>query len=140
MGKYPQTGPAAWSTRRSRGWVSRDQEWTPELGRRCLDDGEMIEAGLELDVRGRWRIILSAEKQGSLAAMRLRALTDDSRASKPPQPVPALPRRNAGVSVLRVRPRPVPRLAACYAPCNGCKKAHGRGKTSFAGTARAASG
>jgi hypothetical protein len=30
-----------------------------EDGRRCLDEEEMREAGMELDKRGRWRIALS---------------------------------------------------------------------------------
>jgi hypothetical protein len=29
-------------------------DWTPELGRRCLDEEEMEAKGWELDHRGRW--------------------------------------------------------------------------------------
>jgi hypothetical protein len=33
-----------------------------EDGRRCMDEDEMIEVGMELDPRGRWRIHKDAER------------------------------------------------------------------------------
>jgi len=33
-----------------------------EDGRRCLDAGEMLEAGMAPDVRGRWSIVADAER------------------------------------------------------------------------------
>ena len=33
-----------------------------EDGRRCMDEGEMAEAGLALDPRGRWRVSVDAER------------------------------------------------------------------------------
>lgn len=37
-----------------------------EDGRRCRDNDEMVAAGLELDERGRWRIILSEREKERL--------------------------------------------------------------------------
>jgi hypothetical protein len=33
-----------------------------EDGRRCMDESEMLAAGLELDDRGRWRVAASAKR------------------------------------------------------------------------------
>jgi hypothetical protein len=46
------------------------------LERRCMDETEMVAAGLELDPRGRWRIAADAERirqahQGDTSAVRL---------------------------------------------------------------------
>lgn len=40
-----------------------------EDGRRCMDPDEMLEAGMEVDSRGRWRIALSEADQTRLAAL-----------------------------------------------------------------------
>jgi hypothetical protein len=38
--------------------------WSVELedGRRCMDETEMLDAGMEPDRRGRWRIVGDAER------------------------------------------------------------------------------
>jgi hypothetical protein len=41
-----------------------------EDGRRCLDADEILEAGMELDGRGRWRIVLSEGDRARLTGMR----------------------------------------------------------------------
>lgn len=45
--------------------------WTPERedGRRCLRESELLEVGMELDPRGRWRIALTNEKRAELVAL-----------------------------------------------------------------------
>ena len=45
--------------------------WSPdrEDGRRCLIGDELLELGMELDPRGRWRIALTDEKRSELAAL-----------------------------------------------------------------------
>ena len=55
VGKYPQTGPAEYRDRLARGLVPDDEDWRPELGRRCLDESELRERGFTLDKHGRWR-------------------------------------------------------------------------------------
>lgn len=44
-GRYPQKGPADRLDRRARRFVDPLEDWTPELGRRCLDADELIEVG-----------------------------------------------------------------------------------------------
>ena len=39
-------------------------------GRRCMDEGEMIEAGMELDRRGRWTIAKSESERERLMGLR----------------------------------------------------------------------
>ncbi len=48
--------------------------WNPdrEDGRRCLVAGELIDAGMELDSRGRWRIALTDAKRSELTALHTR--------------------------------------------------------------------
>jgi hypothetical protein len=48
--------------------------WSPdrEDGRRCLIGDELLEAGMELDPKGRWRTALTGEKRAELAALRPR--------------------------------------------------------------------
>jgi hypothetical protein len=41
-----------------------------EDGRRCLDPGEMLAAGMEVDSRGRWRIVPSESQEAFYAASR----------------------------------------------------------------------
>jgi hypothetical protein len=55
VGKFPQTGPAEYQDRRSRGLVPLDEDWKPEHGRRCLDTNEMLAVGWRKDRRGRWQ-------------------------------------------------------------------------------------
>jgi hypothetical protein len=38
-------------------------------GRRCLRESELLEVGMELDPRGRWRIALTNEKRVELVAL-----------------------------------------------------------------------
>jgi hypothetical protein len=40
-----------------------------EDGRRCMDVDEMLEAGMEVDPRGRWRIALTEADQARLATL-----------------------------------------------------------------------
>jgi len=47
-----------------------------ENGRRCLHPSEMAEAGMELDNRGRWRIIPSERQLEGIARMRASAPTN----------------------------------------------------------------
>ncbi len=47
-----------------------------EDGRRCLHPSEMAEVGMELDTRGRWRIIASEKQLQGLARMRAGAPTN----------------------------------------------------------------
>lgn len=42
-----------------------------EDGRRCMDDDEMMGVGMELDSRGRWRIIPSASQEAFYAASKV---------------------------------------------------------------------
>lgn len=39
-----------------------------EDGRRCRDEAEMLEHGLELDARSRWRVVADAERIRGWAA------------------------------------------------------------------------
>jgi len=50
-------------------------ERTPprEDGRRCLDEDEMLAAGLELDGRGRWRLPISESERERLRSLRAAA-------------------------------------------------------------------
>jgi hypothetical protein len=41
-----------------------------EDGRRCLRGDGLLEVGMELDVRGRWRIALTDERRAELVALR----------------------------------------------------------------------
>jgi hypothetical protein len=45
--------------------------WSPdrEDGRRCLIGDELLEAGMELDSKGRWRIVLTDEKRSELLSL-----------------------------------------------------------------------
>ena len=52
IGKFPQTGPADYLDRVRAGLV--DDDWRPELGRRCLDEDELIAKRWFLDKHGRW--------------------------------------------------------------------------------------
>jgi hypothetical protein len=54
VGRFPQTGPAEWLDRARAGLCDIEEPWTPDHGRRCLDDEEMQAAGLALDGNGRW--------------------------------------------------------------------------------------
>jgi hypothetical protein len=46
-------------------------DWSEhENGRRCRDTEEMLEAGLELDPRGRWRIVLNDEQRERLRELK----------------------------------------------------------------------
>lgn len=47
-----------------------------EDGRRCLHPEEMVEAGMELDDRGRWGIVPSAKQLQGIARMRRSASTN----------------------------------------------------------------
>ena len=80
VGKFPQSGPSEWRDRVAAGLVERFDDWRPEHGRRCLDEDEMIAAGLERDERGRWRLELTPEDRARLTRSRtaLRAAADDS--------------------------------------------------------------
>jgi hypothetical protein len=40
-----------------------------EDGRRCLRGDGLLEAGMELDARGRWRVALTDEKRSELIAL-----------------------------------------------------------------------
>ena len=51
-----------------------------EDGRRCLDTEEMVEVGMELDPRGRWRVIASDKQLAGLARMRQNAPTNTQEA------------------------------------------------------------
>ena len=53
-----------------------------EDGRRCLHASEMPEAGMELDPRGRWRIIASKKQLQGLARMRAGAPTKRTEATR----------------------------------------------------------
>jgi hypothetical protein len=46
--------------------------WSPdrEDGRRCLIGDELLEAGFELDPRGRWRLVLTDERRAALQGLR----------------------------------------------------------------------
>jgi hypothetical protein len=56
IGAYPQTGPSEYLDRMRAGLVDPLVDWRPELGRRCRDGDELVEVGLELDERNRWRL------------------------------------------------------------------------------------
>jgi hypothetical protein len=45
--------------------------WSTNLpdGRRCLRESELLEVGMELDSRGRWRIALTDEKRAELVVL-----------------------------------------------------------------------
>ncbi len=53
-----------------------------EDGRRCLHPSEMAEVGMELDTRGRWRIIASEKQLQGLARMRAGAPTKRTEATE----------------------------------------------------------
>jgi hypothetical protein len=100
VGAYPQAGPADWLDRRSAGLVAPLEDWTPELGRRCLDDDdEFAAAGLEVDGNGRWRIIIGADERERLAVLRSegppRAFASPAVASKPSRHTSPSPARRA---------------------------------------------
>jgi hypothetical protein len=46
--------------------------WSPERddGRRCLIGDELLDAGMELDPRGRWRIALTDSERSRIAGLR----------------------------------------------------------------------
>ncbi len=56
-------------------WEGLRRDPSREDGRRCLDSYQMGEAGMELDDRGRWRIIASAKQLRGIARMRASAPT-----------------------------------------------------------------
>ena len=51
-----------------------------EDGRRCLDLDELRRAGMELDPRGRWRVVASEKQLAGLARIREKAPTDAQEA------------------------------------------------------------
>ncbi len=53
-----------------------------ENGRRCLHVSEMVEASMELDDRGRWRIIASEKQLQGLARLRAGAPTKRTEATE----------------------------------------------------------
>jgi len=65
VGKYPQKGPSEWTPAMG--------EWTPEKGRRCLDEEEMSAKGLIRSKRGTWSIQSSLERARRLHANRQRS-------------------------------------------------------------------
>ena len=52
VGKFPQSGPADYLDRVRAGLV--DEDWRPELGRRCLEADELTRKRWFLDRHGRW--------------------------------------------------------------------------------------
>jgi len=53
-----------------------------EDGRRCLHVSKMGEAGMELDSRGRWRVVASEKQLQGLARMRAGAPTKRTEATE----------------------------------------------------------
>ena len=53
-----------------------------EDGRRCLHPVEMADVGMELDDRGRWRVIASEKQLAGLARMRASAPTKRTEATE----------------------------------------------------------
>jgi hypothetical protein len=68
VGKFPQTGPAEYRERLSRGLVDPLDDWQPGHGRRCLNTDEMLATGWTKDGRGRW-----IHPAGQAARLRVRA-------------------------------------------------------------------
>jgi hypothetical protein len=55
------------------------EDWSPELGRRCLDEEEMTERGWELDARGRWTDPVQVERARRNFAPALNSPTERPR-------------------------------------------------------------
>jgi hypothetical protein len=55
VGRFPQRGPADYRDRLSCGLADPLEDWTPELGRRCLEEDELRALGWKQDRHGRWR-------------------------------------------------------------------------------------
>jgi hypothetical protein len=63
IGSYPQRGPADYLDRIGVGLADPLEDYDPRRhGRRCLEDDELAEAGMERDSRGRWRLAGDAER------------------------------------------------------------------------------
>ena len=57
-----------------------EHKWSPdrEDGRRCLIGDELLEVGMELDLRGRWRIVLTGERRASLQGLQAKQSAQDA--------------------------------------------------------------
>jgi hypothetical protein len=62
VGKYLQTGPAEY-----RGPAG---EWTPNKGRRCLDEKELRERGFRKNARGAWSLARDIDRGRILRELR----------------------------------------------------------------------
>jgi hypothetical protein len=63
VGGFPQSGPADYLDRMRIGLVDPSADYDSKVhGRRCLDEDELVEAGMETDARGRWRLADEAHR------------------------------------------------------------------------------
>jgi len=63
-------------------WEGLQRNPTAEDGRRCLNETEMVEAGMERDAHGRWRVVASEKQLAGLARMRAGAPTKRTEATE----------------------------------------------------------